>query len=271
MLLNKQLVALMFSLLLPAVLCGQAGKTYTYRFSGNKSGGAVIAEGQSLLINYSISELNVEEVENESGAFYRISIPGHTPVYDAGNPEIPVMSQMVVVPDGVAVKIKISEVKSERLRPSSKKINGILYPSQESESKSQVQRGIGFKINRELYGLKKAIPLDTVKIEFIGRLRDNAISNIMIYPVRYNPGTNSIEVITSMKIEISNVLPAGSTLQTVAFAQAMKGATKGLSAGDVPPTYSDKPVGMIILTDMMFKDALAPFIKWKTQKGFKVT
>jgi hypothetical protein len=28
---------------------------------------------------------------------------------------------------------------------------------------------------------------------------------------------------------------------------------------------------MIILTDMMFKDALAPFIKWKTQKGFKVT
>jgi gingipain R len=35
--------------------------------------------------------------------------------------------------------------------------------------------------------------------------------------------------------------------------------------------YSDKPVGMIIVSDTTFKENLQPFIRWKTQKGFRLT
>jgi hypothetical protein len=274
--LNRQLFSLIFFLFLSAVLIGQTGKSYTYQFDVKKPSESVVAEGGSLLINYYIDELTLEEVENESGLFYRINIPSHTPTYDAGNPEVPVFSQMITIPDGADVRVKISEVKSVRLHPSSQRINGILYPSQESESKSLQQRRREFRINRELYNSKELIQLDTVKIESIGRFRDNQISNITVYPVRYNPATNSIEVITSMKIEISNVLPANakssqSASEAGVFAQTSKGGALDFMAGDVIPGYSEKPIGMVILTDTAFQKQLAPFIKWKRQKGFDVT
>ena len=133
-----------FFLFLSAVISGQTGKSYTYAFDVNVLPEPVAAEGNSMLINYYINELILEEVENESGLFYRINIPGHTPSYDIGNPEVPVLSRIITIPDGADVKVKITEVKSVRLHPSSKKIKGILYPSQESESKSLTQRGREF-------------------------------------------------------------------------------------------------------------------------------
>ena len=38
----------------------------------------------------------------------------------------------------------------------------------------------------------------------------------------------------------------------------------------VVPGYSDQPVKMIILTDSAYAKLLEPFIRWKTQKGFKI-
>ena len=46
------------------------------------------------------------------------------------------------------------------------------------------------------------IPSDTVRIERLGKVRNNKLANLYIFPVRYNPHANTIEVITSMKIEI---------------------------------------------------------------------
>ncbi|MCK7536145.1 MAG: hypothetical protein MZV63_36735 [Marinilabiliales bacterium] len=40
--------------------------------------------------------------------------------------------------------------------------------------------------------------------------------------------------------------------------------------GEVMPGYTDSPVRMIILTDTSFKKHLEPYIRWKTQKGFKL-
>jgi hypothetical protein len=40
---------------------------------------------------------------------------------------------------------------------------------------------------------------------------------------------------------------------------------------DVIPDYTDRPVGMIILTDTAFRKQITPFVRWKTQKGFRVT
>ena len=250
-------------------LSGQTGRNYRYRFDVNKPADSVIDAG-SWCINYSVNELVLEEVENESGLFYRVTIPGHTPTYDAGDPEVPVLSQMVTIPEGADVRIKISEVKTVRLHPSSQNIRGIIYPSQESESKSLMQRRKEFVINRESYNSTQLLSLDTVKIESIGQFRGTRISNITIYPVRYNPKTNSIEVITSMKIEITNVSPINSeSLQnanTFALGQITTSNLKDMGRG-----FSDKPIGMVILTDTVFKDHLTPFIKWKRQKGFNVT
>ncbi|MCK7536146.1 MAG: hypothetical protein MZV63_36740 [Marinilabiliales bacterium] len=71
------------------------------------------------------------------------------------------------------------------------------------ETKSDQQRKPEFKIDRSAYAIKGFTTVDTVRIEQIGKVREKNLSNLFIYPVRYNPHTNSIEVITSMKIEIT--------------------------------------------------------------------
>jgi uncharacterized repeat protein (TIGR01451 family) len=250
-------------------------KSYKYQLKGDLPEKSVVREGQSLIINYSIDELNLEAVETENGLFYRVSIPGHTPTYSEGKPELPVLSRLIMIPEGADFKIKISEVKSTRLHPSSKKIKGILYPAQESESKSATQRKKEFRIDRELYASKNTIPADTINIEPLGTLRNNRLYNISITPARYNPRTNSLEVIISMKVEISNIASAGSkseslTEESILFTESLEKSVINYDPGDVLPDFSDKPIKMIILTDTTFKKLLIPFIKWKTQKGFDV-
>ena len=50
-------------LLFSASAGGQAGLNYKYLFDGNTVKSEIIQENQSLTINYSISELNVENID----------------------------------------------------------------------------------------------------------------------------------------------------------------------------------------------------------------
>ena len=271
--LNKQTVIITVLMLFTVVGSGQEVKSHKYQFKGDLKGESNVTEGQSLIINYSLEELNLESVENEYGFFYRASAPGHTHTYEAGKPELPVLSRLITIPEGAEYKIHISDVTKTRLHPSSKKIKGMLYPAQESESKSGTQRKKEFRIDRETYASKKIIPADTVRIEPVGTLRNNRLYNIIISPVRYNPRTNSLEVITSMRIEITNIALSGrksATLpdESLLFSQSLEKSVLNFNPGEVIPGFSDKPVKMIILTDTTFKKLLTPFLKWKTQKGF---
>ena len=116
---------------------GQTGRSYKFHLDGNLQENSVITTDQSIIINYSISELDVAEIINNAGSFYRISIPGHIPTSAPGKPELPVSSHLISLPDESEYRIKISEVRSERIRPSGKKIQGLLFPAQEGETKDR--------------------------------------------------------------------------------------------------------------------------------------
>jgi hypothetical protein len=64
------------------------------------------------------------KVTNSTGSYYRISIPGHIRSVVPGKPELPVFSRLISIPEGSGFKIKISDVKSVRINPSGKKIEG---------------------------------------------------------------------------------------------------------------------------------------------------
>ena len=272
---NKQTVVTTVFFLFTGLVYCQDVKSYKYHFNGSLPEKRISTSGQSLIIDYSIPEISVETTEVENTTYYRLFIPGHVPTYSPGKPELPVMSGLIYIPEGADYKIIISNIKTTRLHPSTKKIKGILYPAQESDSKRPEERKRDFKIDREAYGSRTLLPFDTVKIEAIGNLRGKNLYNIIIAPVRYNPRTNSLEVITSMKIEITNIASSGSkseatVSETPLFSLPLEKSVMNYTAGDVITGFSDKPVKMIILTDTTFKKHLVPYIRWKTQKGFDV-
>ena len=272
---DKQAILLIAFLLLSASSNGQAGKRFKYQPDGYLQKNDVIISDNLIEINYSISELNIESILNENGSFFKVTIPGHTPVSIPGKPELPVFSRLISIPEGSEYRVKITEVKSSRITPSRKKIEGILLPVQEGETKQLQQKKPEFLIDRSLYSARGIISSDTVRIEQLGIVRNKKLANLYISPVRYNPRSNSLEVITSMKIEIffsytESVDSKSLVTKSALFDESLDKGVLNYDPGDVIPGYSDKPVKMVIITDTAFRQHLEPFIRWKTQKGFQL-
>ena len=253
----------------------QTGDSYKYQLNGDLQGTTIITGDHSIIINYELPELTIDNIINENGTFYRISAPGHTLTSDPGKPELPVLNRLINIPEGSSYNIRISGVKSTTITPSRIDFKGILFPSQYGETKQEDTRKQGFIIDRALYSGHEIINTDTVKIEFIGKIRGKNVSNMMVCPVRYNPGSNFIEVITSMKIEIIfsgdlRQYAKSSALESPLFNETLEKGVLNFYPEDLITGYSDQPVEMIILTDTSFRKHLEPFYTWKTQKGFRL-
>ena len=273
---DKQAILLAVFLLFSASAGGQAGKSYKYQFDGNLQKSIVVSEGRSFTVNYSISELTIENIKNENGTFYRISIPGHNHTVVPGKPELPVYSSLITIPEGCKYKVKISDIISSRINPSGGKIDGILFPVQEGETKMTQQENHPFFINKNEYASRGIIKSDTVRIELTGILRNKQLANLYISPVRYNPHSNFFEVITSMKIEVTFSDSDGTGTKSFfrespLFNKSIDTEVLNYNPGEVIPGYSDQPVKMVIVTDTAFRKQLEPFFRWKTQKGYKLS
>jgi len=273
---KSKLSDILFGFLLVTISAsGQTGKSVRYRFNGDLKDDFMLTGERSIIINYRLPELTIDNIINDSGTFYRISAPGHTKSRDPGKPELPVLSRLIAIPDGASYQIIISDVESSNINPSRNDLKGILFPSQHGETKQKDSQKQGFVIDRELYKRRGTIEKDTVRIESIGKMRGKNLSSLLISPVSYNPGSNYLEVITSMRIEIifsadirsySKSSPSESAL----FTETIDKGVLNFYPEDLITGYSDQPVEMIIVTDTTFRDYLEPFYKWKMQKGFRL-
>jgi len=273
---DKQAIIVVIFLLFSASAGGQTGKRFKYQFDGDLQKNSITNVNHDLVINYSISEINLENIVNEHGKYYRVSIPGHTPTSIPGKPELPVFSRLISVPEGAEYKVTISEVKSTRIHPSRKKFEGLLFPAQESETKNRQQQKPQFRIDNEVYASRSIISTDTVIIESLGKVRGKKLANLYVSPVRYNPHSNVLEVITSMKIEITFSFPDSNESKSLLpesalFNESLNKSLLSYNPVDVIPGFSKQPVRMVIITDTAFKKHLEPFFKWKTQKGYKLS
>lgn len=270
---SKHVFSITLFLLVLSSATAQEGKNLRLQLNASARIDNEIDSKGSVIINYSVPEISFADTINDHGNFYRLSIPGHTHTSEPGDPELPVYSRLITIPEASGYKLKITGISVEKINTASKKINGKIWPAQESEIKREPGGKPPFRINRETYSRNKISSTDTVTIIPAGRMRNINLANLVISPVHYNPVKNSLEIIKSMKIEVIFDRPladikSGST-ESAMFNETMSKGIVDL-AGELITGYTDKPVGMVILTDTAFRKQLKPFIKWKTQKGFNV-
>jgi hypothetical protein len=273
---GKGKFGLLLVFLFPAAMTsGQQGKSFIHQFIGDMKGEIIVANERTILINYSIPSVEFSGISNQAGDFYRVNIAGHNRSSEPGKPELPVLTRLITLPSTGVVKIRITEVKSEVVSPSRHDLKGLLFPKQADQTKLQEKQKTGFMIDKELYGRRELIKSDTVRVDYLGSIRNHILGTLSIAPVRYNPWLNQLEVITSMKIEIDIPLSenktAEKTIESPLFTESFDKGTLNFDSDEVINGFTDKPVRMIILTDTSFAKALEPYISWKTQKGFRIT
>ncbi len=241
-------------------------QAYAGRMAGDKPGRSLSHQPSDFI--YRSGESKFQTITDPSGKYLRLFLPGHHQSPETGQPELPVWSRLVEVPDGMEVVVSISEVTSRRIRFADHGApHAELFPAQPARTKNQERDDRITVKDRKAYGSQTTLFHDTVKVTHEGIFRGRHLANIAVSPAFYNPRGRYVDLITSMKLEIGFKPEA-----TKGEEDAEDPSGKGEFESDSYITgYSDRPVNMIIVTDSIFRKHLEPLVKWKTLKGIRST
>ena len=251
------------------------------RFSGMVSAQTVKLvsggyEGASFVVSTPTVLPVVKEVGNE--AFVKLEIEGGTHLFRLGEPDLPVVSQLIEVPLCEDVRVEVSDVETRSFSLASmeeERVTPRLMPMQPLPSKSDVGPQ-PFVMDSALYATDAfyAAP-ELAWVERIGVARDRNLAVLRVSPLRYNPVTGEVVQVTSLKV-------------TVTYEGADEQATRELHRRYYSPAFTvgsdilstlpaDKgvnesaPLHYLIVAHSSFRGALDDLVAWKRRRGMLVT
>lgn len=263
---KQRATAVLAAIMLLLNLPDADSQAYAGRTAGDKPGVKVSRQLSDFI--YRSGESEFQTITDPSGKYLRLFLPGHHQSPETGQPELPVWSRLVEVPDGMEVVVSISEVSSRRIRFADQGApQAELFPAQPARTKNQVRDDRITVKDRKAYGSRNTLMHDTVRVTHEGIFRGRRLANIAVYPAFYNPGGRYVDLITSMKVEIG-FRPEATKGEEDTEDPVNKG---GFASDSYITGYTDRPVHMIIVTDSIFRKHLEPLVRWKTLKGIRTT
>lgn len=265
--------------LMVAVFCGGAFAAEIPITDGDGHGLRVVSEragGQgsiSLKLNCSIDKLFFYDApKTPKGDFTVLYSPDFHFGGAYGTPQIPVYTQLVQIPAGADVRVEVKSYEAKTYNLADHGISTPIFPRQPSAPKDGSE--VPFVYEKSSYIFKGFHGQQLAELEDIGVMRHMRLAHLTVSPIRYNPVDNKLMVYNNLEVEIimtganlKNDKASHDTLWTPAFNWMEKFVL-------VPQTLRfgtrNAAQKYVIVADPMFKEELAPFITWKTQKGFKV-
>ncbi len=226
-------------------------------------------------VNY-LSDIQTMMVKTKDGDFVKLIVSGYGENAKHGNAELPVLEELINVPFGSTVEIKVLNTEEQIISLSDYGIDNLIFPSQPSISKGENAEDVPFYFNEEYYAKNDFYAHKLITTEYLGKMRGQQLARISVAPFQYNPVTNELKVITKMEVkvifkntDITSHLANKQRYYSTEFEHLFKSCLNYLpmQEKDVITTY---PVKYVIVADPAFQAALQPLVQWKTKKGFMV-
>ena len=223
-----------------------------------------------------LHKIKTRVVKTEFGDFTQLILPSYAKNSEIGSPELPVLRQLIQVPNGADIDIEVLKIKEETIDLTENGFNLPIFPLQPSISKGDNAQEAPFYYNESRYQIDSFGQEQYVSTEYLGKMRGQQLARLNISPIKYNPLSNELKVVTSLEVRIvfknSNITENSLEIQryySPEFQNLYKKCINYLppSSKDVITTY---PVKYVIVSDPSFQTALQPLIEWKTKKGFIV-
>ena len=231
------------------------------------------ADALTIRMTCSLDKLEYHDVKTPKGDFTVLSAP---PFYFGGAygaPQLPVVTELIQIPVGAKYKVDIKGYDTQEIKLADHGITHQLFPRQPSAPKDGSE--VPFVYEKSAYVSKGFNGPPMTSLQEIGMMRHMRLAHLVVAPIKYDPVENKILVYNNLEIEI-------------VLTDADMAATKASHDTYSSPAFSflDKMVmvpqalrfptrtgsqGYLIVTHPAFKDAIAPFAAWKTQRGFQVT
>ena len=235
----------------------------------------------SLKASFSFSTIEAQDYESERGTFSWLSLANTVLGGNVGDPQVPVINQLIAVPFGANPRIEITSYSTTDYRLEDYDMK-TLVPRQPSVRKDQKPEDVPFVMNEAAYQTRglHAEPIATVSVE--GTMRGVQLGTMTIEPVSYDPVNNTIRVFNDIEITVhfdgadtqateDMLLRTYSPAFEPVYAQLFNGRAITDVYTDHPDLYNT-PVKMLVICYSGFKNnsSLNEWLQWKLQKGYYV-
>ncbi|MCB5271903.1 MAG: C25 family cysteine peptidase, partial [Candidatus Cloacimonetes bacterium] len=227
-------------------------------------------------LRLSVDKYLLQHIDSKAGSFDEISIEGYGYSSRIGEAQLPMTSRIVAVPLGAVVKF---EILSQETRILGKKDSGItrsIFPAQPSVSKSADLSSIVFEQNAAFYARNEFNQSPNFRIEEIGMMRGLRLFQFYFEPIRYNPVTGELEIVSAADIKVEFVNPNLAATQEM-LAKTASVEFDALYAksifnydGGNRASLVRHPTKMVILCPTAYTSNIQSYVDWKTQQGFAV-
>ncbi len=224
---------------------------------------------------YGISKIDVTDLKTDNGDYSQLIISNTVIDGKVGNPGLPVRKKLIEIPWEAKYSIKIKSYTTNKIKLEGEK----LYPVQPSIAKNVDVNDIPFEINNAIYNDDNYNTEKLVSLEEVGIMRGVRIARLVINPVKYNPVSNTIQVINDIEF---NIELSGSNMTLTEYNKdkayspyyevIYNRVNRTYPNHDYPsnPDMRRYPIKYLIVANRMFENTLQQFIEWKTKKGFEV-
>ena len=237
----------------------------------------------SLKASFSFSNFEAQDYESQRGTFSWLSLPNTVIGGNEGDPQIPVVNELIAVPFGATPRIEITSFSTTDYRLEDYGIK-TLVPRQPSLRKDQKPNDVPFVYNEAAYrstrGLRNA-PNASVYVD--GTMRGIQVGKMTIEPVSYDPVNNTLRVFNDIQVEVSfdgadiratedMLVKTYSPYFDIVYKQLFNGRAVSDVYTQHPDLYST-PVKMIVITTSTYANnaTFQNWVNWKKQKGIYTT
>ena len=241
----------------------------------------VKSDMKGLQATFSFSTIEAQDYESERGTFSWLSLPNTVRGGNEGDPQIPVINQLIAVPFGANPSIEITSYSTTDYRLADYDMK-TLVPRQPSLRKSQRPEDVPFVYNANAYqtrGLRSA-PQAVVSVE--GTMRGVQLGKMTIEPVSYDPVNNTIRVFNDIEVTVhfdgadrqateQILIDTYSPYFDIIYKSLFNGRAVTSVYDDHQDLYST-PVKMLVVTTSTYANSTAfqNWLTWKKQKGIDV-
>ena len=225
---------------------------------------------------HNLSNFSTRTIKTKEGDFIKLIINGFVSNNNYGQAELPVLKKLFNIPFGAEVIIKIENYEKQTISLFDYDINLPIFPTQPSLSKGDNVEDVPFIFDKAFYQTNSFDETPFVTTQLLGKMRGRKIARLNISPVRYNPVTNELLIITYIEVKVTfkntnheKDLAIRKKYYNPNFEHQFKQFINylPLSSKDVITNY---PIKYVIISDPMFQTILQPFVEWKIKKGFLV-
>ena len=236
----------------------------------------------SLKASFSFSTIEAEDMATKGGEFSWLSMPNTVLGGNEGDPQIPVVNELIAVPFGANPTIRVTSFSSTDYQLNDLGVK-TLIPRQPSLRKDKTYEDVPFVKNEAAYQSTRGFRSEPqAVVNVVGTMRGVQLGKMTIEPVSYDPVNNTLRVFNDIEVEVSfNGADKAATEEMLVktYSPYFNVVYKQLfndrmlrDAYSAHPDLYDTPVKMLVVTTSTYanSDAFNTWKTWKIQKGIDV-